>query len=188
MKFDGWYDYFLVVSAAFSLAGWGTFVIGFGLESSNPARMADDGLWDSSVKRFDWYVLAVMGVVACVLEILYGLTKNHTIFLLVLFFSSIALTGCGGAMSSTGRFIWECNQPDSNGDRRQPPGCQEETFDNYSLTFVGCVVIFVCQLIAILTAAQASHSSKFSFHNPRLSVADADEISLMDSKRPSKAV
>ncbi|EGD73252.1 hypothetical protein PTSG_12232 [Salpingoeca rosetta] len=158
-----WLDYFLVVVSAFSLAAWATFVIGFGLEKDNPDHLSDLG-WDSSTQHTLWFFFTVAGIIAGFATVVYSFSKRRTLLLFAIFTSCVALFSCGGPLDASGRFLYLCNQEDDAGKTRQGPGCQEQTYDNYVLMFLGCLIFALCQTMAVCFAAAAARDTRFSFH------------------------
>eukprot|EP00043_Microstomoeca_roanoka_P029030 m.20592 g.20592 ORF g.20592 m.20592 type:complete len:178 (-) comp8923_c0_seq1:144-677(-) len=164
----GWLDYFLVVFSAFSLAAWGTFTIGFGLENDNPDKLVDQG-WRDSHQRPLWYMFSLFGLLAGFTTVIYSFSKKRSLMLAAVLLSCIALFSCGGPLDGAARFIWDCQQEDETGKTHQGPGCQEQTYDNHILMLLGAISFAICQTGAMCAAAFASSNTKFSFHSTRSS-------------------
>eukprot|EP00049_Salpingoeca_infusionum_P000842 m.42789 g.42789 ORF g.42789 m.42789 type:complete len:170 (+) comp10736_c1_seq1:168-677(+) len=140
----GWADYFIVVCAAFALAGWATFVIGFGLENANTDQL---GNWGTKSERFLWFILAIFGVLAGFSSVIYAISKRRWLLTVTVISSLISMMAVGAPLQQTGNFIAECYQSTNTaGETHQGVGCQEVTYDNFTLMFAGSLVFSVLQV------------------------------------------
>lgn len=149
-------DTIIALANLLAIVTWLLFVIGFGAESNNPDRLPS---WSNSVEKFSWYLFCVIGLLAIISIFANMSYKKPLALALSQLFTALAMLFAGGPLDSTGHYLWDCREEDSNGDRFTGQGCQEATYDNMSLMFSAillyamamCVVVYVTTMAPTTT-------------------------------------